>query len=80
MKYYSKDISLDLIQSKCIGCKMCTLVCPHGVFSCQDKATIERKDNCIECGACMYNCPTAAIVVVTGTGCAAAILNNQGKC
>ena len=34
-------------------CGRCTEVCPHGVFGMTgNKAGIEDKDSCMECGAC----------------------------
>jgi len=59
----------------CIGCEMCWIVCPHAVFE-QDgrKARMVRQEACMECGACQFNCPTAAIAVESGVGCAAAMI------
>jgi len=59
----------------CIGCEMCWTVCPHNVFANKDgKAEIIKREACIECGACQVNCPTAAIFVDSGAGCAAAMM------
>jgi ferredoxin len=38
------------------------------------KARIIDKDSCMECGACVMNCPVNAIEVNAGVGCAAAII------
>ena len=76
LKYLSKDISLRLDVDRCTGCKMCTVVCPHGVFAIVNKkARILDRDACMECGACALNCPATAIVVASGVGCAEAIIN-----
>ena len=76
MKYLSKDISLQLDVDRCIGCKMCTVVCPHEVFAIENKkARILDRDACMECGACALNCPVTAIAVASGVGCAEAIIN-----
>lgn len=74
---YLKDVvTLELDQLKCNGCKMCTIVCPHDVFLIKDrKAFIDKKDLCMECGACEMNCPENAISVRSGVGCAAGIIN-----
>jgi ferredoxin len=32
-------------------------------------------DACMECGACAKNCPTAAIRVDAGVGCASGLIN-----
>lgn len=59
----------------CIGCEMCAIVCPHGVFAMNRRvAQLVRPDACMECGACELNCPTAAIAVDSGVGCAAAMI------
>ena len=59
----------------CIGCEMCVIVCPHGVFALQDKvAVLVCPDACMECGACQLNCPTDAIRVDSGVGCASALM------
>ncbi len=74
-KYLKNIATLRLSAEKCIGCKRCMEVCPHGVFSMHEKkAKIENSDFCMECGACMKNCPVNAITVNTGVGCAAAVI------
>jgi NAD-dependent dihydropyrimidine dehydrogenase PreA subunit len=74
---YLKDVvTLELDASKCSGCRMCTIVCPHEVFEIIGrKAVIANRDRCMECGACQLNCPDGAISVRSGVGCAAGILN-----
>ena len=78
---YLKNVStLELDQSKCTGCRMCTIVCPHAVFLMENKkALIENKDACMECGACALNCADEAIKVDSGVGCAAAIIQGAIK-
>ncbi|MBN2441702.1 MAG: 4Fe-4S dicluster domain-containing protein [Spirochaetales bacterium] len=75
-QHYLKNVTtLQLDQGKCNGCRMCLAVCPHGVFEIENKrATIVKKDSCMECGACQLNCPREAITVKQGVGCAAAII------
>ena len=76
MKYLSRDISLQLDVSRCTGCGMCEVVCPHGVFAIESKkARLLDREACIECGACALNCPVDAIAVASGVGCAEAIIN-----
>jgi NAD-dependent dihydropyrimidine dehydrogenase PreA subunit len=59
----------------CSGCKLCWSVCPHGVFAPEGgKALVVRQQECMECGACAVNCPTGAIKVASGVGCAAAMI------
>ncbi len=73
--YLSEVVTLELDVDKCIGCGMCTVVCPHAVFEVVDrKSRIRDRDSCMECGACARNCPTMAISVESGVGCAAGII------
>ncbi len=75
LRYLERVVALRLDVQACIGCGMCTLVCPHGVFILEDrKASIADQDACIECGACAINCPVNAISVRTGAGCATGVL------
>jgi NAD-dependent dihydropyrimidine dehydrogenase PreA subunit len=67
--------TLKFDASLCSNCGMCSVVCPHGVFSPGEKtAVLARPADCMECGACRTNCPTAAISVDSGVGCAAAMI------
>lgn len=68
-------VSLELDADACVGCGMCTLVCPHGVLALDGrKAVIADRNGCMECGACAKNCPTEALAVTPGVGCAAYII------
>lgn len=59
---------------------MCEIVCPHGVFQLKaGKAVIHDRDGCMECGACALNCPSGAIRVNPGVGCAAYIIKTWIK-
>ncbi|NLL51209.1 MAG: 4Fe-4S binding protein [Peptococcaceae bacterium] len=74
-KYLKNVATLRLSAEKCIGCGKCVEVCPHGVFSMNEKkAKIEDKDRCMECGACAKNCLVKAINVDAGVGCASAVI------
>ena len=83
---YLKDVvTLQLEEKNCFGCGMCMAVCPHAVFSMNNgRAQIENRDACMECGACAMNCPTEALKVEAGVGCAAAVINSalgrEGSC
>jgi NAD-dependent dihydropyrimidine dehydrogenase PreA subunit len=74
-KYLSNITTLFLLTEKCIGCGICTEVCPHGVFMVNSgKAEIIDKNSCMECGACSKNCPASALTVNAGVGCAYAVI------
>jgi ferredoxin len=67
--------TLKYTASLCIGCDMCIHVCPHGVFARNGRTVrLVRADACMECGACQQNCPTGALLVDSGVGCAAAMI------
>lgn len=58
-----------------MNCGRCTEVCPHGVFVRDGtRAALHRPTACMECGACAMNCPTQAIQVQSGVGCAWAMI------
>ena len=79
-RYISGVSTLELNQANCIGCAMCTIVCPHNVFILVEqlngdlKVEIRDIDACMECGACARNCPAEAIDVRAGVGCASGVL------
>ncbi|MCP4153911.1 MAG: 4Fe-4S dicluster domain-containing protein [bacterium] len=78
MKYLKGVATLKLEQNKCTGCGRCVEVCPHKVFTIENqKAVLQDFDACMECGACQMNCPTEAVNVRAGVGCAYAIVNSK---
>lgn len=69
LRYIDDVTTLTLAPEKCIGCTLCTQVCPHAVFEMKDnKARIADLNACMECGACVNNCPAQAIEVNPGVG------------
>ena len=67
--------TLQYDPDRCIGCGMCSAVCPLGVFALNGNvAKLVHSEACMECGACQLNCPTGAISVESGVGCAAAMI------
>lgn len=79
LQYLKNVVTLELDEKKCIGCGMCTEVCPHAVLNLNgaQRAEIQNRDACMECGACSRNCPADAIWVQSGVGCAAAVINTM---
>jgi len=77
LAYLRGVATLSLEAGKCIGCALCEIVCPHAVFAMVEGiAVIGDRDACMECGACARNCPTEAIYVKVGVGCAAAVISD----
>lgn len=79
-RYLQNVASLKVDIKKCIGCGMCVIVCPHGVFTMEAKKTkVIAFNACMECGACAQNCPVEAIKVHAGVGCASGIIQGALK-
>ncbi len=79
-RYLPNVVTLTLDSDACVGCGMCTDVCPQGVLTMEGrKAFIADFDGCMECGACANNCPVEAIRVTPGVGCAAYIIQTWIK-
>ncbi|MFO8111197.1 MAG: mercury methylation ferredoxin HgcB [Desulfosalsimonadaceae bacterium] len=79
-RHFPGVTTLALDSAVCIGCGICTHVCPHGVMALNGKrAEIADKDGCMECGACARNCPSGALAVTPGVGCAAYIVQTWLK-
>ena len=67
--------TLKFNQELCNNCIMCSTVCPHAVFERNNGlVSLIRPERCMECGACQLNCPTGAIIVESGVGCATAMI------
>ena len=81
MRYLENVVTLEYEAEKCTGCGRCAEVCPHALFVMDGdrKARLTDRDLCIECGACMRNCPFDAIEVRPGVGCAWAIIYSMFK-
>ncbi len=45
----------------CIGCRMCTRVCPTNSITVTDNLASINYDTCINCGLCVEKCPANAI-------------------
>ncbi|MBU1207230.1 MAG: 4Fe-4S binding protein [Proteobacteria bacterium] len=76
MVYLKNVTTLRFQEERCTGCGMCLTVCPHEVLIPNNgKVRVQNRDACMECGACSRNCPTGAVTVRSGVGCAAGVIN-----
>ncbi len=72
--------TLDFDSSRCNNCIYCIAVCPHAVFVRHNNVvSLQHPERCMECGACQLNCPTGAIQVESGVGCATAMMMSSIK-
>lgn len=53
---------IQVIASKCKGCKLCVPACPFGAIDIVGKLAVIN-DNCVLCGACVGPCKFNAIVI-----------------
>ena len=61
--------SKDVIASKCVGCKVCTLACPFGTVNyVSATGKVAKCDLCGGDPACTKACPTGAITYIDADG------------
>ncbi len=56
-------MSIRVIAEKCIGCKICTRVCPTQAIAMEGKLATIAVESCNFCSACVSACKFAAIVI-----------------
>ena len=49
------------ITEECIGCEICTKVCPKNCFTVSKQKSTWHAEGCISCMACIHACPMMAI-------------------
>lgn len=58
---YNNGEQLEIIEEQCIGCSICTKVCPIGNIQIVDGKAVRKNKTCDFCLACIQNCPHKAI-------------------
>ena len=57
---------IEVLKDKCIGCSLCSKICPQGAIEMKDNKA-EIGDACNLCGTCVAKCPVKAIVKAGAT-------------
>ncbi|MBE5705995.1 4Fe-4S dicluster domain-containing protein [Coprobacillus sp. AM29-13] len=50
------------VTDKCVGCGICTKVCPRGLLYVENNRAKRKQNTCEFCLACAQNCPSKAII------------------
>ncbi len=61
---FKNEPHIELVEDRCTGAADCVQVCPRNVLKMNGtrrKVEIQRPDDCIECGACIVQCPEDAL-------------------
>jgi len=56
-----KDLQLEWIKHKCIGCRTCIELCDQSSLSFNEKGLQIDRENCNGCGECSEECPSTAL-------------------
>ncbi|MBX7433688.1 4Fe-4S dicluster domain-containing protein [Mycobacterium sp. Y57] len=68
---FHNEAHIELMAARCTAAAECVQVCPRDVLEMnetQDKVEIRKPDWCIQCGACIVQCPTDALRFRYGDG------------
>lgn len=66
--YGYPPLKIDIVTEDCTGCTLCDWVCPVDCFEAipqtanRNVFVMARPSNCVECAACLVQCPTGAVV------------------
>lgn len=61
---FHNEAHIELVADRCTGAAECVQVCPREVLEMNErerKVEIKKPDCCIQCGACIVQCPTDAL-------------------
>lgn len=58
-KRFSPELAFS--REKCVSCRRCSAVCPHGVHRFGDSGHLVTFDACLACGKCAAVCPSGAL-------------------
>ncbi len=56
-------MSIEIIQQKCVGCKLCIAACPYAAIDMVNNVAVINYDKCTLCGACVNECKFEAIIL-----------------
>lgn len=67
--YGFEPLEIDIVAEDCTGCTLCDWVCPVDCFEpvkldSRKVFVMANPSNCVECAACLVQCPTGAVVNV----------------
>lgn len=66
-----RRLRIELDESRCKGAGFCEQVCPTRVFEMDTRrrvATLPRAEDCVQCGACIVQCPFDALLFRSESG------------
>jgi electron transfer flavoprotein alpha subunit len=55
---------INVIDEKCVGCTLCTTVCPFGAIEMNEQLAVIDLNKCTVCGACVEACNFEAISIL----------------
>lgn len=62
VSYQAETVWADfIVTDECVGCGICTKVCPSGCITLQKQRAVYHKYECQACFACIHACPKMAI-------------------